>query len=459
MPRAPRNIVVCCDGTGNRYGYDNSNVVKLYTCIDENADQTAYYHPGVGTMGDPRKASWLGKKLSLVGGLAFGLGFTDNLGDAYRFLMDTYSDGDDDHDGDHIYLFGFSRGAYTVRALAGAILMYGLLCPGNEGHLPYLLDMFSQESRDAYDRDYEKGKVKKLGETKISKGFRDTFSRVVPIHFMGVWDTVSSVGGLYDPVKLLFDGQNPIVRRARHAVSVDERRCFFQANLLGKPLSPPDTPVLMKKYPNPVDHTQNIVQAWFSGVHSDVGGSYDQSECAPAMDALKWMLEEAAADGLLINPDKCHAILGLGSAKYPDLAEMNPAPKPMNVLHSSLTWKWAPLEAFPHKYYDQNGKKAWRFTPWPHSREIPDGAILHPSLRRRLAEDKEYKPQNLDVGKVEDFAQSPVALPQTDVIQKLRDEGYGVYRPDAVPASSRLAPAAGVAAAVLVGLAAWLLHR
>lgn len=169
--KTPKNIVLCCDGTGNKYGDDNSNVVKLYTCLKDNGYQRCYYHPGVGTMGDPRHTSWLGRKASMIGGLAFGLGFTDNMADAYRFLMDHYADGD------HIYLFGFSRGAYTVRALAGALRVYGLLCKGNEGHLPYLLE--------------------------ISDGFRETFSRTVPIHFMGIWDTVSSVGGLYDPVKLL----------------------------------------------------------------------------------------------------------------------------------------------------------------------------------------------------------------------------------------------------------------
>ena len=86
-------------------------------------------------------------------------------------------------------------------------------------------------------------------------------------------------------------------------------------------------------------------------------------------------------------------------------------------------------------------------------------ALLHPSLRHRLAVDKQYKPKNLDAGKVRDFAQSPIALPQPDVMQKLKDENWGVYRPDATPAPSPLAPAAGIAAAVLVGLAAWFMHR
>jgi uncharacterized protein (DUF2235 family) len=452
-PKSPKNIIICCDGTGNQYGNDNSNVVKLYSCLLVNSDQVAYYHPGVGTMGDPRKTSWIGKTLSKIGGLAFGLGFTDNIADAYRFIMDQYADGD------RIYLFGFSRGAYTVRALAGALYMYGLLCPGNEGHLPYLLDMFSDKSRDTYNKD----EVKQLQALPSDDGFRETFSRTVPIYFMGVWDTVSSVGGIYDPVKLLYDGQNPIVRKVRHAISVDERRCFFQANLLGHPLPPSRTPVL-EQFPDPADHQQDIVQAWFAGVHSDVGGSYDQSESHPAMDALKWMLNEACVDSveddkgikypvLLVNKDKRDAVYGLASAKYPALSAMNKRAKEMNRLHDSLTWKWMPLEAFPHKYFDQNGKKSWRYTPWPHSRELPDGALLHPSLLHRLTNDKKYNPKNIDKTCIKDYASSPVDLPQPHLMAGLKDQGFGVYRPP-VKSSSTIRTAARVTALLCIGIAA-----
>ena len=445
--KTPKNIVVCCDGTGNKYGYDNSNVVKLYTCLKENTDQVAYYHPGVGTMGDPRYTTSLGKAYSLVGGLAFGMGFTENMADAYRFLMKNYADGD------HIYLFGFSRGAYTVRALAGALRVYGLLCEGNEGHLPYLLEMYSAQSRDAYKND----STKQIKSNDTSDGYRESFSRTVPIHFMGIWDTVSSVGGIYDPVKLLYDGQNSIVRKIRHAVSVDERRCFFQANLLGKPLSPPQTPVLVENYPSPEDHRQNIVQAWFAGVHSDIGGGYDQKESSPAMDAFRWILAEATDEGLEINEEKRDAILGLPSPKYPGLVSMNKAAKALDRLHSSLTLAWMPLEAFPHKYFDENGKKQWRVFPWPHSREIPDGALIHPSLRNRILRDEKYKPKNLDKQSVRDFAAKDFAgsqmLLHPDVIQQLEKQGFGVYRPRQAAQNAAVAPAVGIAAVLLIGLA------
>src|SRR5580693_3365286 len=116
-----KNIVICCDGTGNDFGGDdNSNVVKLYKTLVINETQSGYYHPGVGTIADPRARGWFTKRWSLLMGLALGSGLLDNVGDAYRFLMDTYADGD------LVFLFGFSRGSYTARALAGVLNMYGL---------------------------------------------------------------------------------------------------------------------------------------------------------------------------------------------------------------------------------------------------------------------------------------------------------------------------------------------
>lgn len=436
-----KNIVVCCDGTGNKFGTENSNVVKLYTCLKVEKDQRAYYHPGVGTMGDPRKGSWLAKQYSRIAGLAFGLGFQGNLADAYQFLMDTYEDGD------HIYLFGFSRGAYTVRALAGVLFMYGLLCPGNEGHLPYLLDMFSQASRDAYNRNRNNAQgMKSVEEDDLSRGFRETFSRPVTLHFIGVWDTVSSVGWIYDPVKLLFDGQNPIVRKGRHAISVDERRCFFQNNLWGQALPASKTPLLRKHYTTPTDWRQDIVQAWFAGVHSDVGGSYPQTESAPAMQALSWILHEAEKDGLCLNEAKRDAVFGRPAPEFENIWKANLPAAPAYRLHNSLTWKWWPLELFPHKYFDLNGKKSWRFIPWPHLRELPDEALIHPSLRERLATDAEYKPQNLNVNDIRDYSATSVPLPHPEVMKQLAMDGFGVYRKN--PAGKASAERKGLPATV-----------
>lgn len=383
-----KNVVVCCDGTGNQFGENNSNVVKLYTCLGGDG-QATYYHPGVGTMGSPGSMSGLGKHVTRIAGLAFGYGFRDNIADAYRFLMERYEPGD------HIFLFGFSRGAYTVRALAGALSVFGLLCRGNEGHLPYLLKMYSDSSRKAYNG--PKPPMGQISETDESRAFRETFSRVVPIHFVGLWDTVSSVGWIYDPVKLIFDGRNPAMREGRHAISVDERRCFFQQNPWGEPLPPAETPVLQQHYTDAEDQQQNIVQAWFAGVHSDVGGSFAQNECSPAMQSLRWILEEAIQAGLRVDKRKRAVIFGeCNDPEYPGTVAKNKPAPPTQCLHLRFDWRWFPLEIFPHKYFDGDGNKHWRLTPWPHRREIPDGALLHPTLLERLRQDATYRPPNLD---------------------------------------------------------------
>src|ERR1700761_1265227 len=138
MAGAGKNIVVCCDGTGNSFNNvrEESNVAKLYGSLVVNDQQRGYYHPGVGTMGSPNSRGAIEREWSKIKGLAFGAGLLQNVGDAYRYLMDTYADGD------NIYLFGFSRGAFTARALASLIHVFGLLCPGNHEAIPYILEMY-----------------------------------------------------------------------------------------------------------------------------------------------------------------------------------------------------------------------------------------------------------------------------------------------------------------------------
>lgn len=441
-----KNIVVCCDGTGNKFGDANSNVIRLYTCLNVDKDQIAYYHPGVGTMGAPNRTSKLGRAWSQVMGLGFGSGFTGNVAGAYKFLMDHHADGD------RIFLFGFSRGAYTVRALAGALSLYGLLCPGNEGHLPYLLEMYSAASRDAY-----KKQRNHLQNDDTATAFKESFSRKCPvhIHFIGIWDTVSTIGWVYDPVKLLFDGQNPIVRRGRHAMAVDERRCYYQKTPWGPGMSPDSTPVLTS-----IGERQDIVQAWFAGAHSDVGGSYPQSESAPALDAFRWILDEATGDGLHIKPSKRDAILGLHSPSYPLISKFSLTPPSMECLHNSLTrWWWLP-ELLPHKYFDDDGVKRWQLSPLARRRDIPHNSLLHPSLVHRLKSDPAYQPRNLDRNKIGFYTQSPVPFPSPQTMGKLQRENFGVYLSGPAPLQKGhgFLKAATATAASLTLAAGLLLH-
>lgn len=159
----PKNIVICCDGTGNQFGEQNSNVVKLYETLRRGPGQIAYYHPGVGTMGARNALTMVGKWWTRLIGLAFGYGISDNIADAYHFLMKTYEPGD------QLYVFGFSRGAYTARALCGMLHIVGLLTEGNEGLIPYAIRLIKRKKIDF----------------RVAAEFKRTFSR-------RIWSRITS---------------------------------------------------------------------------------------------------------------------------------------------------------------------------------------------------------------------------------------------------------------------------
>jgi Uncharacterized alpha/beta hydrolase domain (DUF2235) len=286
----------------------------------------------------------------------------------------------------------------------------------------------------------------------LATAFKETFSRQIPIHFVGVWDTVSSIGWIYDPVKLLYDGQNPLIRRGRHAMSVDERRCYFQHTPWGPPLPPEQTPVLSQ-----LGVRQDIVQAYFAGVHSDVGGSYKQHESAPALDGFRWILEEAEADGLLTNRHKRKAVFGVGSEKCASVTRWHKSPEAKVRLHTSLCGFWWVLEFFPHKYFDEHGKH-WQVLPLAHRRMIEDGSLLHSSLVDRLDNDKDYKPKNLAFGKVVAYRESPVFLPDPQVMESLSNQHFGVFRRSAPETKGVISPMK-VAAVVLSFLGSLFLQK
>lgn len=362
-----KNIVICCDGTGNSFerADTDSNVVKLYSSLTVNADQIAYYHPGVGTMGAPNARGALAKTWSRIKGLAFGAGLLDIVGDAYRYLMDTYVDGD------LLFLFGFSRGAYTARALAGVLHMFGLLCAGNHAAIPYILHMYSQRTR----REHRRKKTFDVDET-----FKWEFShrREMRIHFCGLWDTVSSYGWAYSPVKLPFEGSNPIIEIGRHAIAIHECRCYYQDNLWGE--SQPG---------------QDMRQVWFSGVHSDVGGSYLESESGLSKISLEWMLVEACKAGLLIDVPKAQSVLGR-VCPYPivDGFPRYVQPNKDACCHRSLQGLWWILECLPH--VDPHSDVRRLYLPFGRRRSIPHGALIHESVIH-----SQWKPSLLPLHEIE----------------------------------------------------------
>ncbi len=351
-----KNIVICCDGTRNEFGRQNSNVVKLYQTLLCDASQLTYYHPGVGTMGARSALSPIGQWWTRMIGLAFGYGFSDNVADAYQFLMRVFQPGD------QIYIFGFSRGAYTARAIAGLLHLVGLLTEDNEALIPYAIRM---------------AKRKKI-DFAVAEAFKKTFSRECKIHFVGVWDTVSSLGWIYNAVNFPFTRatKNPDFQVVRHAVSIDERRAFFRENSFGEPH----------------DTQQDILEVWFAGVHSDVGGSYPESESQLSQIALRWMLCEAELAGLVVDPRRKADILG-GKPPY-----VSPDPVTKNQ-HESLLGFWWIAEIWPKIVHRQTAQGNWKRSirlNVGRRRWIAPGSLVHESVEQRL-NDKElgYKPSNL----------------------------------------------------------------
>lgn len=353
-----KNIVICCDGTGNEYGEHNTNVVKLYSILPKNdKKQVTYYDPGVGTLSLPALFTRAAKAISKLCGLAFGAGITGNIARAYQFLMRTYEPGDD------VYLFGFSRGAYTVRAVAAMLYKCGLLDSRNDNLLPYALNMFKKERRP-----------------EVYAGFRRSFSRQCSVHFLGLWDTVTSVGWIYDPLSLQFTTENRIIKVVRQAISIDERRCFYRQNLWGRACP-----------------GQSVKQVWFAGVHSDVGGSYPEPESSLSQITLEWMIEEARSSGLRINEKRYRTAVpvpGNERIQKPE-REYHAPPDCRGPIHKSLKGLWWLAEILPKRYSDpkDNYRKKWSF-PFGKWRWIPGGSLIHESvLCRKQA--LGYAPPNL----------------------------------------------------------------
>ena len=348
-----KNIVVCCDGTGNKYGDANSNVIRLYSVLHKDpATQVAYYHPGVGTMGSKNALTAIGKKWTYFKGLAFGYGISENVADAYQYLMRVHQPGD------KIFVFGFSRGAYTARTLVAILHVFGILSSGNEGLIPYAIRYFKGEEA-----------------LKFGPGFKETFGSPCNPHFLGLWDTVSSVGWLIDP-PWPFVNKLPNIRFIRHAMAIDEHRAFFREN--------------------PVDETvqpgRDLKQVWFAGVHSDIGGSYPEITSGLSKISLQWMLSEAETAGLLLDRGKVANELGA----YPTSVRPNAAA----VIHNSLTPRWWPAEFFPKWFLNRTAVSTKRYRRGLQMnlfrrRVIPEGAVLHESVLVRRALVPEYRPSNL----------------------------------------------------------------
>jgi uncharacterized protein (DUF2235 family) len=278
-----KKLVIFCDGTWNEPTKRGTNVVRMLQATDfadkEGNPQVAHYIAGVGTRRDDEK---------VIGG-AFGFGISENIKNAYAFIVSNYEKGDE------IYLFGFSRGAYTARSIAGLIHNLGVL-------YRYNLPLVSI----AYNYYKDKSEPWKPSGAAADK-FRREYCHLYPtkIRFLGVWDTVGALGAPYGEIlgrlldKLFKTGFHDVmlsesVDAAYHAMAADERRWPFRP-----------TPIALTEY----HHARNresmadpkrgfplYAQRWFPGVHSNVGGGYQQHGLSDY--ALQWMAARAEENWL-----------------------------------------------------------------------------------------------------------------------------------------------------------------
>ena len=333
-----KNIVFCADGTWNRPeltsstnvwkffeylpGEESTTLISPHMAVKAVIGQIAAYDDGVGADGL--------EAVRIVEG-ATGAGLAQKIQDGYRFIAEQYQAGD------HVYLCGFSRGAYTVRSLGGMLTRCGL--PRTETTTASL----ASEAYEVYRHH--------LADTTAQ--FRTTYAVVdVLIDVIGVWDTVGALGiplKLFDPVDhYLFRFEDtalhPNIRFGYHAVSIDEQRESFSPTLW--------------------DPREGVEQVWFPGVHSDIGGGYAEADLSDV--ALAWMLEKLWPHGVLFQD-------GTFNSHGESIVKGNP----LGPMHDSY-------------------KPPFLTVLGPSPRRIPSSAMLHRSVQARLADlALAYHPTNL----------------------------------------------------------------
>jgi uncharacterized protein (DUF2235 family) len=310
-----KKIILLSDGTGNSAAQVwRTNVWRMFQAIDLKGDmQIAAYDDGVGT------SSFL--PWAILGG-AFGVGLQRNVIELYKFLCRNYQSGD------QIYGFGFSRGAFTIRLLIGLVLDQGLVNFADEAELhrnaKIAYRAYRRENDSPWNLQYPFRLVRVLYDRWVHK-YRANQRPITSVEFLGLWDTVAAYGlpivemtrGVDKwlwPLALPDQEFNPAIKKARHALAIDEERQTFY-------------PVLWNE--NSINTKSNgtkrstdseqLLQVWFSGVHSNVGGGYPDDAMANV--SLAWMLAEAKATGLVFKdlPDaEPDALLSTDAAKDKD---------------------------------------------------------------------------------------------------------------------------------------------
>lgn len=344
-----KRLIVCCDGTWNRPDQvvdgvaSPTNVAKIALAIaDRDATGTVqrlHYEAGVGTRRHER----------LLGG-ATGVGLSRNVQDGFRFLIEHYEPGDE------LYLFGFSRGAFTARSLVGLIRNSGILRCEHRDRVEEAYSLYRNPDRDQRPA----GIAAEL--------FRRSYSHdEVFVQFVGVWDTVGALGIPIDGLRLpvlsnrwtFHDTKlSRYVLHAYHALAIDEQRKAFE-------------PTLWERQGDAGD--QVLEQRWFAGVHCDVGGGYRDPSLAEL--PLQWMAEKAQECGLAFKPD--HLVLGEPADSDERRTGMTIAPDPMGQIH-------------------QSRKSFYKLQP-AYDRPLVGtaGGMVAPSAEQRHDADPQYRPPGL----------------------------------------------------------------
>ncbi|TVY83337.1 Uncharacterized protein LSUE1_G002072 [Lachnellula suecica] len=370
----PKRFVICCDGTW--YSADKgdasvpSNVARFsrmlattgQTAEGRNIEQVVYYQTGVGT-------GSLSPVEKLAGG-AFGAGLEENIITAYHFIATNWNDGDE------IYLFGFSRGAYTARALASVLTGMGVLYAVDLEYFRELYHHFKEHGDSIYftDGSPEANQNAKHGKHKHEvpevQEKLTSMPKPAEVTVIGVWDTVGSLG-LPDSfwTKLLGGNRgkefyntalNKHIKHAFHALSLDEHRGAF-------------TPTLWYLDAE-IENTCDLRQCWFPGFHSDIGGG----TTASVEDlTLAWMCDQV--DGLISFDDRAAQVLFPKFPLTPDWSATM-SPDSCSWLYS-LNIAGSSIRRTPGSYH----KILENEQPDPDTERVTKERI-HPSIQLRIEE-------------------------------------------------------------------------
>lgn len=383
----PKNIVILLDGTSNEISCDRTNILRLYGVLVKDAQQLVYYDPGVGTLGAESSWSRIWRKAHEIWGLATGWGLDHNVKEAYRFLVENYRNGKapgEDGERDRIYIFGFSRGAYSARVLAGFIHAVGLIEPRNLNLLDY-----------AYRAYKTIGEGHETGDMETSKDFAEVrlYERLLapdrpPIRMLGLFDTVASViesGRRGLRLKShAFTARNTSVETVAHAVALDERRTMFRPQL-----RPADQEYWGNPFNRAAARPQDVKEVWFAGCHGDVGGGHPEADSALCKVPLVWMIARAKACQLRFRTQSVNSVVlakPVGS-KYV-------APDPLAPLTESMTAFWPAIEILPRRK-PQDSRRRSLFglsVPFFERRFVPEGASIHQSVVARHSALKLWPP-------------------------------------------------------------------